>query len=61
MWPELGTAFALFLVIEGFFPFLNPGAMRRRLLQISQLDDRTMRLAGLMSMSVGVGLLYLLK
>ena len=58
MWDDLWAALALMLVIEGILPFLNPDAMRRMLAAMLQIDNRSMRIAGLISMLVGVGLLY---
>jgi uncharacterized protein YjeT (DUF2065 family) len=60
-WNDLWAAFALYLVLEGLMPFLNPGALKRTLLQLTQLDDRTMRVAGLASMVAGVVLLYVVR
>jgi hypothetical protein len=59
MWEAIATALALVLVIEGIMPFLNPGRMRRMLIMVSQLDDATLRIIGLTSMTIGVLLLYL--
>ena len=61
MWEELWVAIALLLVIEGIIPFLNPGAMRKALLNIIEMNDQTLRFAGLTSMLIGVGLLYFIK
>jgi len=61
MWTELWTAVALLLVIEGIIPFLSPNAMRQALISMLSLDDRALRISGLVSMFAGVGLLYLLK
>jgi uncharacterized protein YjeT (DUF2065 family) len=60
MWERLGDALALLLVIEGVLPFINPAGMRRTLLAVGQLDDRTLRVIGLSSMLAGVVLSYLL-
>jgi uncharacterized protein YjeT (DUF2065 family) len=60
MWERLGDALALLLVIEGVLPFLNPAGLRRTLATVAQLDDRSLRLAGLTSMLAGVLLSYLL-
>ena len=60
MWERLLDALALLLVIEGVLPFLNPGGLRRALVGIIQLDDRTLRFVGLTSMLIGVGLSFLL-
>jgi uncharacterized protein len=53
-----GAAFALYLVLEGILPFLNPQALKRTLLALAQLEDRQLRVFGLLSMSAGVALLY---
>jgi uncharacterized protein YjeT (DUF2065 family) len=42
-------------------PFANPGGMKRALAQLSQLDERTLRIAGLLSMVAGAVLLYLVR
>ena len=58
MWHELWVATALILVIEGVWPFLSPESMRRAMLSVAEQDNRTLRSVGLISMLVGVGLLY---
>lgn len=55
------AALALVMVIEGVLPFLSPGTMRNYMAQMVQMDDRTLRITGLVSMLVGLGLLYLVK
>ena len=60
MWQNLADAIALMLVIEGILPFVNPAAMRRVMMQMIRMDDRSLRFAGLTSMLLGVALLYLL-
>lgn len=52
-------ALALFFVIEGIMPTLNPGGYRRTLEMISQMSDRSIRTWGLFSMILGTVLLYL--
>ena len=59
MWGELTIALALVLVIEGIMPFLNPAGLRRMLAMVAQLNDTTLRVIGLVSMIMGVLLLYL--
>jgi len=54
-------ALALFFVLEGIAPFLNPSGMRRALSKIAELGDRELRLAGLGSMVVGVLLLFFVR
>jgi uncharacterized protein YjeT (DUF2065 family) len=60
-WGDLWAAFALYLVLEGLMPFLNPGAMKRTLLQIAGLEERTLRIAGFASMVAGALLLYFVR
>ena len=50
-WSDLLAAFALYLVLEGILPFLNPQAMKRVMLTLATLADRQLRLWGLISMS----------
>jgi len=59
MWNELWIAVALMLVIEGIVPFMSPDTVRRMIVTMAQMDDRSMRIAGLLSMLAGLGLLYL--
>jgi uncharacterized protein YjeT (DUF2065 family) len=61
MWQEILTAFALVLVIEGITPFISPGALRKMMIQVSQMDDYTLRVVGLSCMLCGVLLLYLVN
>lgn len=60
-WADLFAALALYLVLEGVLPFLNPQAMKRVLTTIATLSDRQLRLGGLASMAAGVLLLYLVR
>lgn len=55
------AAFALYLVLEGVLPFLNPGAAKRALTAMSQMDDRILRRIGLGSMIAGCVVLYLVR
>lgn len=52
-------ALALVLVIEGIIPFLNPASLRKTLILIVQMSDRTIRAAGLASMLLGILILHL--
>jgi len=61
MWKELAIALCLVLVIEGILPFLYPGRWRALALSIADVPDRTMRMAGLVSMLTGTLLLYLIR
>jgi uncharacterized protein YjeT (DUF2065 family) len=61
IWTDLLAALALLLVIEGMVPFLNPKSLRQMLETVSKLDDRTLRIVGLVSMILGVVLLTLVR
>lgn len=58
MWHNLLIAVALMLVVEGVLPFLSPERVRKLMLQVAQSDDRVLRTLGLLSMVLGVVLLY---
>lgn len=59
MWQDLLAALALVLVIEGIIPFINPCAMRNIMRTMSEMDNRSLRISGLVSMVLGVVMLYL--
>lgn len=59
MWHELLIGLALMLVIEGMLPFLSPATLREALISMANMDDRALRISGLVSMAAGVILLYL--
>jgi len=61
MWTDLWAALALVLVLEGVLPFLSPAVVRRMLETVSQVDDRSMRISGLVSMMAGLVLLYIVR
>ena len=60
-WSDLAAAFALYLVLEGIVPFANPKGMKRTLAKLTELDERTLRIAGLASMIIGLTLLYFVR
>jgi uncharacterized protein YjeT (DUF2065 family) len=60
-WSDLLAALALVLVIEGIVPFVSPGSLRNMLATVAQMDDRILRITGLVSMVCGVVLLYLVR
>ena len=61
MWHELLVALSLVFVIEGILPFVSPGQWRQVLVMLIQMDDRRIRLMGLVSMLIGTALLYLMR
>jgi uncharacterized protein len=58
-WSDLGAAVALYLVLEGIAPFLNPQGLKRVLQNMAQLENSVLRVFGFCSMVAGLGLLYL--
>jgi len=60
-WYDLFAALALVLVLEGIFPFVNPAGMRRKLEMITQLNDGQLRTIGLISMAIGLLLLFFIR
>ncbi|PLX61279.1 DUF2065 domain-containing protein [Sedimenticola selenatireducens] len=61
MWHDLWIALALVMVIEGVIPFLSPGATKRMMMAIVEMDDKSLRISGLISMILGVVTLYLVN
>lgn len=60
-WSDLLAAFALYLVLEGIMPFLNPAALRRALERFAGMSDTQLRVAGLLSMLGGLVLLFIVR
>lgn len=60
MWDSLWIALGLVLVIEGLMPALNPKAFKLTMSTIRELDERTLRVMGLVSMSAGAAVVYFL-
>ena len=56
---QLLIAFSLMLVLEGVLPFLYPQRWRNLVSRLSEIDDRQLRIAGLVSMIAGLVLLTL--
>lgn len=61
MWDDLARAFCLMLVIEGIIPFLYPQRWRQLVASLALVDDRRLRMMGLVSMLIGAGLLLVLR
>ncbi|MFN3237482.1 MAG: DUF2065 domain-containing protein [Pseudomonadales bacterium] len=61
MWQELGIALCLVLIIEGILPFLYPNRWKELVAMAAQVDDRTMRIMGFVSMMLGVVLLQIIR
>lgn len=61
IWNDLLAALALVLVVEGIMPFISPASLRRLSEAMARLDDRTLRVTGLLSMLAGVVMLTLVR
>ncbi|MCW8829848.1 MAG: DUF2065 domain-containing protein [Gammaproteobacteria bacterium] len=61
MWMDFLAALALVMVIEGLLPALSPLIYRKAMLAMSQMDERSLRITGLVSMVAGAVFLYLIK
>lgn len=61
MWNDILVAVALVLVFEGIIPFIAPDKFRQALAQLSQLSDQALRIIGLVSMTIGIIFLYILR
>jgi uncharacterized protein YjeT (DUF2065 family) len=64
-WGELGRylggAFALYMVLEGVFPFLNPAATKRLMARLAETEPRHLRWGGLISVVAGLALLWMAR
>jgi uncharacterized protein len=64
-WSELARylagAFALYLVLEGVLPFVNPTAAQRLMARLAQTEPRQLRWGGLISMMAGLALLWMAR
>ncbi|WP_373089153.1 DUF2065 domain-containing protein [Zhongshania sp.] len=59
MWQELSVALSMVLIIEGVLPFLSPERWRLLAYRMADMDSRSVRIAGLVSMLAGLILLSL--
>jgi uncharacterized protein len=57
----LTGAFALYLVLEGVLPFLNPAAAQRLMSRLAQIETSQLRWGGLISMVAGLALLWAVR
>ena len=57
MLEDIGRAVGLMLVFEGIMPFLSPSRWRNMAEVLATAGDKSMRLIGLLSMLLGLGLL----
>jgi hypothetical protein len=60
-WSDLLAALALVLVIEGLLPFANPQSAQRLYQQLSAAPIALLRRVGLVSIVLGLLILYLVR
>ena len=60
-WSDLGAAFALYFVIEGIAPFVSPPGAKRMWQMMAGISDRELRVGGLVSMIMGVAILFAVR
>ncbi len=58
MGHSLLDAVCLVFVLEGILPFLAPQMWRNMMQQMITQSDKALRMFGLVSMLIGIGLLY---
>lgn len=58
---EFWAALALVMVIEGLLPAITPRGYRKAMMSMAQMDARSIRITGLVSMIAGALFLYFLK
>lgn len=61
MWHDLLAALCLVLIFEGMLPFLSPSRWRKMAATVALLDNRSVRIMGLISMVIGATVLSLIK
>ena len=60
MWLDVLRALSLVMVIEGILPFLAPPRSRAVFARMATLDDKSLRIIGLLSMLSGLAALQLI-
>jgi uncharacterized protein YjeT (DUF2065 family) len=60
-WSDLLAAVAIVLVLEGLLPFINPNATRRMFARLALVTSTELRVAGLLSLALGLVLLYFVR
>jgi uncharacterized protein YjeT (DUF2065 family) len=60
-WSDLLAAVGLLLVLEGLLPFLNPNGTRRLFARLALLAGNELRVAGLVSMLLGMVVLFFVR
>jgi uncharacterized protein YjeT (DUF2065 family) len=60
-WSDLVTALGLVLIIEGLLLALMPDALKRVVAEILVQPARTLRVGGLVSATIGLGVVWFVR
>lgn len=52
------SAIALVFILEGLLPFAFPNFWRKMMMEATQLEDKKLRLMGLISILIGMAILF---
>ena len=58
-WHDLLNAIALVMIIEGVLPFVSPGTLKKSYQTLLDLPESTLRTIGLVSILVGLFVLFI--
>jgi len=60
-WSDFLSALALLLIFEGLYPFASPEGWKKMIVQISNMNAQTLRIMGLVMITLGIIILYLVR
>jgi uncharacterized protein YjeT (DUF2065 family) len=60
-WNDLFAALALYLILEGLFPFLSPRRWQETVALLAQMSASQLRIFGLFSVCAGLALLVIVR
>ena len=60
-WSDLLAAVALVFVLEGIAPFVSPATYKRFMRMAGEMDERALRVIGVVSMLIGLVLLAIVR
>lgn len=58
-WHDLFNAIALVMIIEGLLPFVSPDTLKKSYETILELPENTLRMIGLVSILLGLFVLFI--
>lgn len=60
-WQDLGSALALMMIFEGLMPFINPQRAKQVFARMAQAEPGGLRIMGLVTISLGLLVLMLVR